>query len=95
MVRGSDELEQVSQHGIYACEQYGWVRVWVCGCVGVWVCGCVGVCVWVCVLRWWKIIEYETRKKHWYRLSSLEKLYSLYHILAHSYCHMKDGRQLN
>ena len=49
MVRGSDELEQVSQHGIYACEQYGWVRVWVCGCVGVWVCGCVGVCVCVCV----------------------------------------------
>ena len=66
-----------------------------CGCVGVWVCGCVGVWVWVCVLRWWKIIEYETRKKHWNRLSSLEKLYSLYHILAHSYCHMKDGRQLN
>ena len=85
MVRGSDELGQVSQHGVYACEQYGWVGAG--AGVGVWVC--------VCVLRWWKIIEYETRKKHWNRLSSLEKLYSLYHILAHSYCHMKDGRQLS
>jgi len=84
----SDELGQVSQHGVYACEQYG-------------VCVCVRVCV--CILRCWKIIEYETRKKRWNRLSSLEKLYSLYPILAHSHCHMKDalaggetnGRQLS
>jgi len=65
--------------------------------------GCVCVRVCVCILRCWKIIEYETRKKRWNRLSSLEKLYSLYPILAHSHCHMKDalaggetnGRQLS
>ena len=64
---------------------------------------CVCVCVYVCIFRCWKIIEYETRKKRWNRLSSLEKLYSLYHILTHSHCHMKDalaggktnGRQLS
>lgn len=45
----------------------------------------------MCVLRRWEIIEHETKKKNWNRLSSLGKGYSLYHILDHSLCSMKDA----
>lgn len=69
----SDELGQVSCHGVYACEPC-------CVCVCLCVCACVG---------WWEVMEHETRKKN--RLSSLVKGYSLYRILDHSSCSMKNA----
>lgn len=60
-------------------------------CGGVYACEqCrVCVCVYVYVLGWWEVMGHETRKKN--RLSSLVKGCSLYHILDHSSCSMKNA----